>query len=101
MSSPSRPVHEAISQSTGFAVASQELSGIEDALCIEGRLKRAHQIELDLRLDGCELPPLRLSDAVFGGNRIAERERDLVDGVRQFLPSRQEFGLGHVGWAIV
>ena len=27
---------------------------------------------------------------------IAERERDFLDGVRQFLPSRQELGLGHV-----
>ena len=28
-------------------------------------------------------------------NRTAERERDFLDGVRQF-PSRQELGLGHV-----
>jgi hypothetical protein len=38
---------------------------------------------------------LQLADAVFGGNRAAELKRDLVDGLRQFLPSRQELHLGH------
>jgi hypothetical protein len=56
----------------------------------------AHQIELNRWLDACQLAALQLADAVFGGNRAAELERDLVaTACANSSPSRQELRLGH------
>src|SRR4029078_6910274 len=68
----------------------EHLARIEDAVRIEHALEAAHELERNRILYLWQRLPLELADAVLGEYRAVVFEHDLVDGVVDLAPARQE-----------
>src|SRR5215831_18721507 len=84
-------------QSVPQPKALEELSRVENAPGIQGRLDGAHESEFDRCGDAGKLRSLQLPDAVLGRDRSAAGEHDVVHRTRDLIPAREKRGLVGAG----